>query len=91
MAWATFLKCRSRANRKAVTSSRVRLPSYVGWLDDLTEKPQLPDKQGVGSAEPQIPNRPEVGSEEPRIPNRPGGGWEVFGAGVACNWLVVSQ
>jgi len=91
MAWAAFLKCHSNAKRKAVTSSKVLLPSYVGRLDDLTEKPRLPDKPGVGSAEPRIPNRPEVGSEEPRSPNRPGGGWEMFGAGVACTWLVVSR
>jgi len=83
MAWAAFLKCRSNAKAKAVTSSRVRLPSYVGRLDDLTEKPRLPDEPGVGSAEPQIPNSPEVSSEEPRIPNRPGCGMEEFGAGVA--------
>jgi len=91
MAWASFLKCRSKGNRKAVTSSMVRLPSHVRRLDDLTEKPPLPDEPGVGSAEPRIPNWPEVGSEEPGIMNRPRGGWEVFGAGVACTWLVVSR
>jgi hypothetical protein len=74
-----------------VTSSKVRLPSYVGRLDDLTEMPRLPDKPGVGLVEPRIPNRPEVSSEEPQIPNRLGGGWEVFGAGVACTWFVVSR
>ena len=74
-----------------MTSSKVHLPSYVGRLDDLTEKPRLPDEPGVGSAELRIANRPEVGSEEPRIPNKPAGGWEVFGVRVACTWLVVSR
>jgi hypothetical protein len=74
-----------------VTSSKVRLPSYVGRLEELTEKPRLPDEPGVGSAEPPIPNRAGIGSQEPRILNRPGGGWEVFGAGVACSGLVVSR
>ena len=90
MAWAAFLKCGSKAKRKVVPSSKVRLPSYVRRFDDLTEKPELPDKPGVGSAEPCIPNRPEVGSEKPQIPNVPGGGWEVFGARVTCTWLVTS-
>ena len=80
MAWAAFLKCCSKAKMKAVTSSKVHLPSYVGRLDDMTEKPRLSDEPEVGSVEPRISNRPEVGKQEPRIPNRPGGGWEVFGA-----------
>jgi len=58
MAWAAFLKCHSKAKRKAVTLSKVRLPSYVERLDDLPEKPWLPAKPGVGSAEPRIPNGP---------------------------------
>ena len=84
MACAASLKCCSRAERKVVTMSKVCVASYVGRLDDLTEKPLLPD-------EPRIPNRPEVGSEEPRIPDRPGGGWEVFGAGVARIWFVLGS
>jgi len=38
-----------------VTSSKVRLPSYVGGLDDLTEKTRLPESPGVGSAEVRVP------------------------------------
>jgi len=74
-----------------VTSSKVHLHSYIGTLDDLTEKAWLPDGPGVGSAQPWIPNRPEVNPEEPRIRNWPGGSWEVFGARVACTWLFVSH
>jgi len=73
-----------------LTSYKVRLPSYVGSLDDLPEKPEFPDKPGVGSAEPWILNRPEVSSEKPPIPLRHGGGWEVFGGGVIRTWLFVS-
>jgi len=69
---------RSTAKRKLVTASKVRFPSYVGKLDDLTEKPRLPDRPGVGSVEPLIPNMSEVGSEAPPILNGPGSGWEVF-------------
>jgi hypothetical protein len=103
MAWAVFLKCSSKAKWKVVPSSKVHLTTYVGRFDELTEKPRLPDKSGVGLAEvqipnwpevgsevPQIPNWPEVGSEVPQIPNRPAGGCEVFRTGVACTWLVVS-
>ena len=84
MAWAAFLKCRSKAKRKAVTLSKVCLRSYVGRLDNFTEKRRLPDEPEVGSAEPRILNRLEVGSEQPLNLNRPGGGWKGFGAGVAC-------
>jgi len=78
MAGAAFSNCRSNAKRKAATSSKVCLLSYVGRLDDLTEKPQPPDGAGVGSAEPRMPNKREVISEEPRMPNGPRGGWEVI-------------
>jgi len=91
MAWVALLKCRSEAKRKAVTSSKVRLPSYIRRLDDLTEQPQLPDGPGVGSAEPRIMNEPEVGSKEPQIATGLGGGWKVVSAGVGRTWFVVSR
>jgi len=84
MGWAAFFICLSTAKRKLVTASKVRFPSYVRKLDDLTEKPPLPDRPGVGSAEPRIPNMSEVGSEAPPILKGPGGSWEVFGARVTC-------
>lgn len=71
--------------------SKVRLPSHVGRLDDLIEQPRVPVRPEVGLVEPLMPNRTEVGSEEPAISNGPGGGCVVFGAGVACSWLVVSH
>ena len=74
-----------------MTSSKVRLPSYIRRLDDLTEQPQLPDGPGVGSAEPRIMNEPEVGSKEPQIATGLGGGWKVVSAGVGRTWFVVSR
>jgi len=91
MAWSTFLKCRSKAKKKAVTSSKIRLPSYLGRFDDLTEKPRCADGLGVGSVEPRKPNSTEVSSEERPIPYGYGGSWEVFGAGVARTWLAISR
>jgi len=77
MAWAVFLKCSSKAKRKRVTSHSVRLPLYVGWLDNLTEKPRLPYPPGVSSQEPWNQNGPGVRSE-------------VLGARVTCHWSVIS-
>jgi len=86
MAWAAFLKCRSKGRKKAVTSSKVRLPSYVRRLDDLIETPLRPDGPGVGSAEARVPKQPQVSSEEPLILNGLGGT-----TGVGCTSLVVSH
>jgi len=91
MAWAAFLKCHSKAERKAVTSSKVHLPSYVGRLDDLTEMPQLLGGTGVGLAEPQRRNKLEVSLETRQILHGPRGSWEGLGARVTCTWLVVSH
>jgi len=65
MAWTGSLKCRSKTKKKAVTSSKVHLPSYVGRSEDLTEKPLLPASREVASVETWIPNWPEVSSGEP--------------------------
>jgi len=53
---AAFLMCHSKANWKVVTSSKVLLPSYVRRLDDLREKPRLPDGPGFGLEDPRIRN-----------------------------------
>jgi len=90
MAWAALLKCRSKATRKAVTSSKVCVPLYVGRFADMTEMRKLQGRPGVGSVELWLLYWPEIGSEEPWIPNGPGGGWEVFGAGVVCTSSLVS-
>ena len=65
MAWAAFLKCRSKAKQKVVTSSKVHLPLYFGRLDDMTAKQRRPDVPRVGFVEPPIPNMGEVVSKEP--------------------------
>jgi hypothetical protein len=71
------------------TFSMVQLHPYFRRSDYLIDKPLLPDLPGVSSEEQPYLVVPAVDFEE--TPNQDGSAVnsELFGARVACSWLVL--